>query len=156
VKTQKTYVLTNRQSQYKNCKIHWTGRSAFECYLICGWIGLAGDCIRFMVENDQKNVIHILKILYMEVFVNILGSETNVWDLWAMSFSFIFMTCRSPIFCMSTLIYFGMLACMFMKTSFFNIKLRVSTNYLSWLLNYFLLVVYIFIKYIISITKNFE
>ncbi|QCE14196.1 hypothetical protein DEO72_LG11g1195 [Vigna unguiculata] len=69
VKGRKNYVLTNGHSQFWNCKIRWTGRSSFECYLTCGWKkycqenGLvAGDRVRFMVQTDQSNVIQILKI----------------------------------------------------------------------------------------------
>ncbi|QCD96960.1 hypothetical protein DEO72_LG6g1670 [Vigna unguiculata] len=69
VKGRKNYVLTNSHSQYWNCKIRWTGRSSFECYLTCGWKkyckekGLVvGDRVRFMVQTDQSNVIQILKI----------------------------------------------------------------------------------------------
>ncbi|QCE13903.1 hypothetical protein DEO72_LG11g901 [Vigna unguiculata] len=69
VKGRKNYVLTNDHSQYWNCKIRWTDRSSFECYLTCGWKkycqenGLvAGDRVRFMVQTDQSNVIQILKI----------------------------------------------------------------------------------------------
>jgi len=66
---EKNYVLTNGQSQYWNCKIWWTGRSSFKCYLTCGWKkyckenGLvASDRIRFIVQADETNVIQILKI----------------------------------------------------------------------------------------------
>jgi len=65
----KNLCVTNRQSQHWNYKIRWTRKSAFECYLTCDWKkfckenGLtASGRIRFMVENDKKNVIHILKI----------------------------------------------------------------------------------------------
>ncbi|QCD96961.1 hypothetical protein DEO72_LG6g1671 [Vigna unguiculata] len=69
VKGRKNYVLTNGHAQFWNCKIRWTCRSSFECYLTCGWKkycqenGLvAGDRVRFMVQTDQSNVIQILKI----------------------------------------------------------------------------------------------
>ncbi|QCD93287.1 hypothetical protein DEO72_LG5g1359 [Vigna unguiculata] len=69
VKGRKNYVLTNGHSQFSNCKIRWTGRSSFECYLTYGWKkycqenGLvAVDRVRFMVQTDQSNVIQILKI----------------------------------------------------------------------------------------------
>jgi len=69
VKGRKNYVLTNGQSQYWNCKIRWTGKSSFECYLTCGWKKyckdngmVAGDRVRFMVQTDETNVIQILKI----------------------------------------------------------------------------------------------
>ncbi|QCD94579.1 hypothetical protein DEO72_LG5g2664 [Vigna unguiculata] len=69
VKGRKNYVLTNGHSQYWNCKIRWTGRSSFKCYLTCGWKkyckenGLVvGDRVQFMVQTDQSNIIQILKI----------------------------------------------------------------------------------------------
>ncbi|QCD78865.1 hypothetical protein DEO72_LG1g2501 [Vigna unguiculata] len=75
MKGRKTYTLTNGQSQFWNCKIRWTGRSSYECYLTCGWKkfckenGLAaGDRIRFVVENEEKCVIHILKNYLVLVF----------------------------------------------------------------------------------------
>ncbi|QCE03215.1 hypothetical protein DEO72_LG8g1237 [Vigna unguiculata] len=68
IKGRKSYTLTNGQSQFWDCKIRWTGRSSCECYLNCGWKkfckenGLdAGDRIRFVVDNEENNVIHILK-----------------------------------------------------------------------------------------------
>ncbi|QCD96823.1 hypothetical protein DEO72_LG6g1533 [Vigna unguiculata] len=64
----KSYRLTNDQAQFWDCKIRWTARSSYECYLTCGWKkfckenGLAaGDRIRFVVEDEEKGVIHILK-----------------------------------------------------------------------------------------------
>ncbi|QCE10715.1 hypothetical protein DEO72_LG10g1946 [Vigna unguiculata] len=68
IKGRKSYTLTNGQSQFWDCKIRWTGRSSYECYLTCGWKkfckenGLAaGDRIRFVVEDEENSVIHILK-----------------------------------------------------------------------------------------------
>ncbi|QCD82702.1 hypothetical protein DEO72_LG2g3042 [Vigna unguiculata] len=68
IKGCKSYTLMNGQSQFWNCKIRWTDRSSYECYLSCGWKkfckenGLAaGDRIRFVMENEEKSVIHILK-----------------------------------------------------------------------------------------------
>ncbi|QCE15412.1 hypothetical protein DEO72_LG11g2423 [Vigna unguiculata] len=68
IKGRKSYRLTNDQSEFWDCKIRWTGRSSYECYLTCGWKkfckenGLAaGDRIKFVVEDEEKGVIHILK-----------------------------------------------------------------------------------------------
>ncbi|QCD87688.1 hypothetical protein DEO72_LG3g2228 [Vigna unguiculata] len=68
IKGRKSYMLTNGQSQFWNCKIRWTGRSSYKRYLTYGWKkfckenGLVvGDRIRFVVENEEKSVIHILK-----------------------------------------------------------------------------------------------
>ncbi|QCE03700.1 hypothetical protein DEO72_LG8g1725 [Vigna unguiculata] len=68
IKGRKSYRLTNDQSEFWDCKIRWTGRSSYECYLTCGWKkfckenGLAaGDRIRFVVEDEEKGVIYILK-----------------------------------------------------------------------------------------------
>ncbi|QCD86448.1 hypothetical protein DEO72_LG3g971 [Vigna unguiculata] len=61
IKGRKSYRLTNDQAQFWDCKIRWTGRSSYECYLTCGWKkfckenGLAaGDRIRFVVEDEEK------------------------------------------------------------------------------------------------------
>ncbi|QCD93265.1 hypothetical protein DEO72_LG5g1337 [Vigna unguiculata] len=67
-KSRKRYLLTNETAIYWPCSIRWTGRSNFECYLVCGWKtfykgnGLAtSDGIKFVIDDDKKNTIHVVK-----------------------------------------------------------------------------------------------
>ena len=68
-KSHKNYLLTNETGIYWPCSIRWTGRSNFECYLTCGWKTFckdnalaAGDGIKFVIDNDKKNIIHVVKV----------------------------------------------------------------------------------------------
>jgi len=68
-KSRKSYLLTNETVIYWPCSIRWTRRSNFECYLTCGWKtfckdnGLtAGDGIKFVIDDDKKNIIHVVKV----------------------------------------------------------------------------------------------
>ncbi|QCD95973.1 hypothetical protein DEO72_LG6g671 [Vigna unguiculata] len=68
-KSRKSYLLINETAIYWPCSIRWTGRSNFECYLTCGWKtfckdnGLAaGDGIKFVIDDDKKNIIHVVKV----------------------------------------------------------------------------------------------
>ncbi|QCD86275.1 hypothetical protein DEO72_LG3g796 [Vigna unguiculata] len=68
-KGRRRYFITISTSKFSPCKIRWTRRSSFECYMTCGWKRFckdnqlaAGDELKFVIDNQQKNVIHVLKV----------------------------------------------------------------------------------------------
>ncbi|QCD92702.1 hypothetical protein DEO72_LG5g770 [Vigna unguiculata] len=62
------YFITISTPKFWPCRIRWTRRSSFECYMTCGWKRFCkdnqlavGDELKFVIDNQQKNVIHVLK-----------------------------------------------------------------------------------------------
>ena len=54
--------------------------TSFECYITCGWKRLckenqlaAGDELKFVIDNQQKNVIHVIKVSFFQGLCKNLG-----------------------------------------------------------------------------------
>ncbi|QCD99152.1 hypothetical protein DEO72_LG7g433 [Vigna unguiculata] len=68
-KDRKRYFITNETCRRWPCRIRWTGRTCYECYITCGWkrfckdnLLVVGDIIQFRMDNEKKNVIRIVKV----------------------------------------------------------------------------------------------
>ncbi|QCD94603.1 hypothetical protein DEO72_LG5g2688 [Vigna unguiculata] len=68
-KDRKRYFITNETCRRWPCRIRWTGRTCYECYITCGWkrfckdnLLVAGDIIQFAMDTEKKNVIHVVKV----------------------------------------------------------------------------------------------
>ncbi|QCE04197.1 hypothetical protein DEO72_LG8g2230 [Vigna unguiculata] len=68
-KDRKRYFITNETCRRWSCRIRWTGRTCYECYITCGWkrfckdnLLVAGDIIQFAMDTEKKNVIHVVKV----------------------------------------------------------------------------------------------